>query len=80
MPSQSHISIVVNMHENDFGSVLSENFQHEGNCNIFTAFFTVLYGHLHKGTEKNNENERSILSPPIFDTGNCHREVRTLTP
>jgi len=63
-----------------FGSVLLKNFRHEGNCNAFVAFFTVLYGHLHKWTEKNNEKEKSILSPPIFDTGNSHREVRTLTP
>jgi len=54
--------------------------RNEGKCNVFIAFFTVLYGHLHKWTEKNNANEASILSPPISDTRNSHREIRTLTP
>jgi len=62
-----------------FGSVFWK-LRNERNCNAFIAFFTVLYGHLHKWTEKNNENEASILSQPISDTGILHREVRTLTP
>jgi len=80
MPSQSRVSFAVNMHENYLWKRSFGNFRNEGHCTAFIAFFTVLYGHLHKESEKNDENETSILSPPIFDTGNSHREVRTLTP
>jgi hypothetical protein len=80
MPFQSHVSFAVNMHENDLWRCSFGNFRNEGHCTAFTAFFTILYGHLHKYIEKNNENETRILSLPIFDTRNSHREVRTFTP
>ena len=69
-----------NMHENDLWKPSFGNFRNEGHCTAFIAFFTVLYGHLHKDIEKNNAKETSILSSPILATGNSHREVRTITP